>query len=181
MSEFYTFLNDLVVDNVDLQAAISNTAGWYEIAPAHEQRGYVQSYKKYEPTWLTEKLLPIWSYMGLLSACGPGEYLPPHVDNGRTCAILIPCTDSYKDNTLDFWDMPDWSGVEGEWNDWRGEHSGKIKESIIYTDPILFKNVPHGVDNTHSNHYRINFSVCFLPPYTYETVKDLYNKGLLLK
>lgn len=176
----YCFLPKLKIDYNDIDSAINDKEGWIEIAPEEENRGYVQYYKKYEPDWLKNQLLPIWNYMGLLIACRAGEYLPPHVDNGRTCGILIPCSESYKDNTLDFWHMPDWNGIEGDWKDWRENHSGNIIESVIYNDPILFRNVPHGVDNRNSIYPRINLSVCFMPPYTFEIVEDLYNKGLLI-
>lgn len=177
----YIFLKKLKVDYNDIQRVIDETNGWNEIAPEKENRGYVQYYKKYEPQWLKDQLLPIWSYIGLLVACRAGEYLPPHVDNGRTCGILIPCSESYKDNTLDFWDMPNWSGNEGEWQDWKGNHDGTILESVIYNDPILFKNIPHGVDNRNSKHLRINLSVCFMPPYNFDVVKDLYERNVLIK
>jgi hypothetical protein len=176
----YFFLNNLQINYNDIDLAINNKEGWIEIAPEEENRGYVQYYKKYEPKWLVDQLLPIWSYMGLLVACRAGEYLPPHVDNGRTCGILIPCSESYKDQTLDFWHMPDWTGLEGNWQDWREQHTGHIIESVIYNDPILFKNIPHSVDNRSSAYPRINLSVCFMPPYTYEVVEDLYNNGMLI-
>lgn len=176
----YCFLPKLKIDYVDITRTINDKDGWIEIASEKENRGYVQYYKKYEPEWLKKQLLPIWSYMGLLIACRAGEYLPPHVDNGRTCGILIPCTESYKDQTLDFWYMPDWNGKEGDWQDWREHHNGHIIESVIYNEPILFKNIPHGVDNRNSTYPRINLSVCFMPPYTYEAIEDLYNKGLLI-
>ena len=176
----YIFLNKLKVDYNDIKLVIEEKSGWIEIAPEEENRGYVQYYKKYEPKWLTDQLLPIWSYIGLLVACRAGEYLPPHVDNGRTCGILIPCSESYKDNTLDFWHMPDWKGSEGDWQDWKNNHNGHIIESVIYNDPILFKNVPHGVDNRNSDYPRINLSVCFMPPYNYDVVKDFYKKELLI-
>jgi hypothetical protein len=176
----YIFLSKLKVDYNEITHTIEDKAGWIEIAPEQEQRGYVQYYKKYEPEWLKKQLLPIWSYMGLLVACRAGEYLPPHVDNGRACGILIPCSESYKDNTLDFWHMPDWKGSEGGWQDWKTDHNGYITESVIYNDPILFKNVPHGVDNRNSNHPRINLSVCFMPPYNFDVVKDLYERNILI-
>ena len=176
----YIFLSDLKVDYDDIQCAIEDKAGWVEIAPEKENRGYVQYYKNYQPQWLKDQLLPIWSYMGLLVACRAGEYLPPHVDNGRSCGILIPCSESYKDNTLDFWDMPNWAGKEGDWQDWKDNHDGNILESVIYNDPILFKNIPHGVDNRNSKHPRINLSVCFMPPYNFDVVRDLYDKGILI-
>jgi Rps23 Pro-64 3,4-dihydroxylase Tpa1-like proline 4-hydroxylase len=176
----YVFLKELYVDYDEIKAVVDDKSGWVEIAPEEENRGYVQYYKQYEPQWLKDQLLPIWSYMGLLVACRAGEYLPPHVDNGRTCAILIPCSESYKNNTLDFYHMPDWKGSEGDWQDWKQKHNGSIIESVMYKDPILFKNIPHGVDNTKSKHPRINFSVCFMPPYTFDVVKDLYDKGNLI-
>lgn len=177
----YTFLSELKIDYAEMDQIINDKSDWVEIAPESENRGYVQYYKKYEPDWLKRQLLPIWSYMGLLIACRAGEYLPPHVDNGRTCGILIPCSESYKDNTLDFWNMPDWSGVAGNWQEWKEDHTGKIIESVIYNDPILFNNIPHGVDNRDSNYPRINMSVCFMPPYSFETVKDLHDRGLLVR
>ena len=85
----YIFLSNLKVDYDDIQRVISDKTGWIEIAPEKENRGYVQYYKNYQPQWLQNQLLPIWSYMGLLIACRAGEYLPPHVDNGRACGILI--------------------------------------------------------------------------------------------
>jgi len=176
----YCFLPKLKIDYIDITRNINDKEGWIEIAPEKENRGYVQYYKKYEPEWLKHQLLPIWNYMGLLIACRAGEYLPPHVDNGRTCGILIPCTESYKDQTLDFWYMPDWNGKEGDWQDWREHHNGHIIESVIYNEPILFRNIPHGVDNRNCAHPRINLSVCFMPPYSFDVVKDLYEKELLV-
>ena len=175
----YNFL-DLQIDYEDIQKTIDDKDGWETILPEEWNLGYVQRYKKYEPKWLTDQLLPIWSYMGILVAAEAGQYLLPHVDNGRTGAILIPCTKSYQDTSLDFWEIPEWKGVSG-FDEKFTEHTGKIKESVIYNDPILFKNVPHGVDNTKSKYDRINLSVCFMPPYTYEVLKDLNDKGLLIK
>lgn len=178
---FYINLNDLTVDYDDINLFLSDKTGWTEITPEHENHGYVQYYKKYEPRWLTEQLLPVWSYMGILIACRAGEYLLPHVDNGRTSAILIPCTKSYEDNSLDFWELPSWPGQVGKQQKFHDYSDGKIIDSVIYTNPILFKNVPHGVDNTKSKYDRINFSVCFMEPYTYEVLKDLYERGLLIR
>ena len=176
----YIFLSNLKVDYDDIQRVISDKTGWIEIAPEKENRGYVQYYKNYQPQWLQNQLLPIWSYMGLLIACRAGEYLPPHVDNGRACGILIPCSKSYEDNTLDFWDMPEWTGKEGDWQDWKYQHNGSIIESVIYQEPILFKNIPHSVDNRQSKYPRINLSVCFMPPYTFDVVNDLYERNILI-
>lgn len=181
MSEFYCDLPELKINQEEIDKFLDDKTGWTEITPEHENHGYVQYYKKYEPDWLKNQLLPIWSYMGILIACRAGEYLLPHVDRGRTTGILIPCTKSYKDNTLDFWEMPDWEGTVGKQQKFHDYSNGKIIESVKYTKPILFKNVPHGVDNRNSKFDRINFSVCFLEPYTYEVVLDLYNKGLLIK
>jgi hypothetical protein len=178
---FYTILDKLQVDQNDIDNFLKDKTGWSEITPKHENHGYVQFYKKYEPKWLTSQLLPIWSYMGILTACRAGEYLLPHVDNGRTAGILIPCTKSYEENTLDFWDIPEWEGTIGKDQKFHNHSNGKIIESIKYTTPILFKNVPHGVNNQNSKYDRINLSVCFLEPYTYEIIVDLYNKGLLIK
>jgi hypothetical protein len=111
---FYTRLDNLKVDQEDIDRFLKDKSGWSEITPEHENHGYVQYYKKYEPKWLTDQLLPIWSYMGILVACRAGDYLLPHVDNGRTSAILIPCTDSYKDNSLDFWELSEWEGKVGK-------------------------------------------------------------------
>jgi hypothetical protein len=177
----YIKLPDLKVNFEEIQMMLSDKSGWVEITPEHENRGYVQYYKKYEPEWLTKQLLPIWSYMGLLIACRAGEYLPPHVDNGRTCGILIPCTESYTNNSLDFWHIPNWQDTIGLWQDWREDHNGHIIESVIYNEPILFKNIPHGVDNRNSIYPRINLSVCFMPPYDFEVVSDMYNKGILIR
>lgn len=177
----YIKLPDLKVDYEEIQKVISDKDGWVEIAPENQNRGYVQYYKKYEPDWLKNQLIPIWSYMGILIACRAGEYLPPHVDNGRTCGILIPCSESYKDNTLDFWEISDWNGKEGEWQEWRNDHNGRIIESVIYNEPILFNNSPHGVDNRNSLYPRINLSVCFMPPYTFDVITGLYNSGVLLR
>jgi hypothetical protein len=181
MSDLYTFLDTLIVDHNDIELFLSDKTGWTEITPEDENHGYVQYYKKYEPKWLTEQLFPIWSYMGILVACRAGEYLLPHVDNGRTSGILIPCTKSYEENTLDFWDIPEWQGTIGKQQKFHDYSKGKIVESVKYTSPILFKNVPHGVDNTNSKFDRINLSVCFMQPYSYETVLDLHNKGLLIR
>lgn len=175
----YNFLK-IKVDEEDIKKAIQDETDWQIITPAEWNYGYTQRYKKYEPKWLTDQLLPIWSYMGILVAAEAGQYLTPHVDNGRTAGILIPCTPGYQHTSLDFWDIPEWDGVPG--NDKKfTEHTGKIIDSVIYEDPILFKNIPHGVDNTKSKYDRINLSVCFLPPYTYEVLKDLNDKGLLIK
>ena len=111
--ELYCNLPELKVDNAHIQRAIDDRTGWTEITPEHENHGYVQYYKKYEPDWLKDQLLPIWSYMGILIACRAGELLIPHIDNGRSAAILIPCTDSYEHHTLDFWHIPEWEGVIG--------------------------------------------------------------------
>jgi len=181
MSDLYTFMPDLKVDLADIKLAIDDKTGWVEITPEKENHGYVQYYKAYEPEWLKSQLLPIWSYMGLLIACRAGEYLIPHVDTGRTSGILIPCTDSYTNNTLDFWDIPEWDGTIGKQEKFHDHSNGKIIDQVLYTDPILFKNVPHGVDNRNSKDARINLSVCFMQPYTYEVVKSLYEKGLLIK
>lgn len=181
MSNFYINIPEIKINYDDIQHVINDQNDWCEITPKHENHGYVQYYKKYEPKWLTDQLLPIWSYMGILIACRAGEYLLPHVDNGRTAGILIPCTKSYEENTLDFWDMPDWQGTIGKQEKFHDYSNGKIIESVKYTTPILFKNVPHGVDNRNSKFDRINISVCFLEPYTYEVVLDLYKKGLLIK
>lgn len=179
MSNFY-FNIPLEIDYIDIQKQIDEQEGWHEITPEEWGVGYVQYYKAYEPQWLKDQLLPIWSYMGLLIAARAGEYLPPHIDNGRTAGILIPCTDSYEENSLDFWDIPEWDGVCGNEHKFL-EHTGQIIDSVVYTDPIVFKNVPHGVDNTKSKSPRINLSVCFLEPYTFEVLQDLHNKGLLIK
>jgi len=176
---FYIDLNELHIDYEDINKAIMDKSGWDEITPEHENHGYTQFYKKYEPEWLTKQLLPVWSYMGLLIACRAGEYLLPHVDTGRTCGILVPCTKSYQNNTLDFWDIPDWQGSIGKQEKFHDYSNGNIIEKVKYTNPILFKNIPHGVDNTKSSYDRVNLSVCFLEPYTYETVKDLHERGLL--
>lgn len=181
MSDLYTFLPDLKVDYQDIKHNIEDSVGWVEITPEKENHGYVQFYKKYEPEWLKQQLLPIWSYMGLLIACRAGEYLIPHVDTGRTSAILIPCTESYTENTLDFWEIPQWKGTVGQQEKFHDHTEGKIIDQIIYTNPILFKNVPHGVDNRNSLHDRVNLSVCFMEPYTYEVVKSLYERNLLVK
>jgi hypothetical protein len=177
----YINLSKLKINFNEIEKAVDEKDGWIEIAPENENRGYVQYYKKYQPEWLTTQLLPIWSYMGLLVACRSREYLPPHVDNGRSCGILIPCSESYKNNTLDFWDMPDWNGVNGDWHEWRSNHDGRIIESVMYNEPILFNNIPHGVDNRTSEYPRINLSVCFMPPYSFEVVKKLYIDGALIK
>jgi hypothetical protein len=175
----YSFLN-IKVDYEDINRVIQDETDWQTITPAEWNYGYTQRYKKYEPKWLTDQLLPVWSYMGLLVAAQAGEYLMPHVDNGRTAGILIPCTDSYQDVSLDFWDIPEWQGECGKEQKFV-EHTGKIIDSVKYTSPILFKNVPHGVDNTKSKFHRINLSVCFMQPYTYEAVEDLNKKGLLIR
>lgn len=176
----YSFV-DLQVDHDAIDTFLSDKTGWSEITPENEHHGYVQYYKKYEPEWLTSQLLPIWDYMGVLIACRAGEFLLPHVDNGRTAGILIPCSKSYEDQTLDFWDLPQWDGVIGQQEKFYDFSNGTIIESVKYTTPILFKNVPHSVDNRQSKFDRINLSVCFLPPYTYEVVKDLNDRGLLIK
>jgi hypothetical protein len=181
MSNFYLNISEIKINYSDIQHAIENPNGWQEITPEHENHGYVQYYKKYEPKWLTDQLLPIWSYMGILIACRAGEYLLPHVDTGRTAGILIPCTKSYEENTLDFWDIPEWKGTIGKQQKFHNHNNGKIIESVKYTTPILFKNVPHGVDNRTSTFDRINLSVCFMEPYTFEVVSDLYQKSLLIK
>jgi hypothetical protein len=175
----YNFVN-IKIDYEDIQKEIDNQAGWQTITPKEWNLGYEQKYKEYKPEWLVNQLLPVWSYMGLLIAAKSGQYLTPHVDNGRTAGILIPCTKSYQDTSLDFWDIPEWDGIPG--NDKKFvEHTGKIIDSVKYNDPILFKNVPHGVDNTKSKYDRINLSICFLYPYTYEVLKDLNEKGLLIR
>lgn len=176
----YSFI-DLYIDYDDIARFLNDKSGWTEITPEHENHGYVQYYKKYEPVWLKKQLLPIWSYMGILIACRAGEYLTPHVDTGRTAGILIPCTKSYSETTLDFWDIPQWDGTVGKQEKFHDHSNGKIIDSVKYTTPILFKNVPHGVDNRNSEFDRINFSVCFMPPYTYEVLKDLNEKGILVK
>lgn len=181
MSSFYKELKELQIDQLAINSFLNDKSGWTEITPEHENHGYTQFYKKYEPDWLTSQLLPIWSYMGILVACRAGEYLLPHVDTGRTSGILIPCTKSYEENSLDFWEIPEWTGTIGKQQKFHDYSNGKIIESVKYTTPILFKNVPHGVDNTKSKHDRINLSVCFMEPYTYEVVLDLYEKGLLIK
>ena len=180
MSNLYFNIPELEIDYLDIQKQIDDKEGWLEITPKKWNLGYVQYYKAYEPDWLKDQLFPIWSYMGLLVAAQAGEYLPPHIDNGRSAGILIPCTDSYEENSLDFYDIPEWDGVCGNEHKFL-EHTGKIVESVTYTNPILFKNVPHGVDNTKSSTDRINLSVCFLEPYSYEVLQDLHNKGLLIK
>lgn len=180
MSDFYFNISELNVDYQDIQRVIDEKDGWIEITPEEWGVGYVQYYKAYEPQWLKDQLFPIWSYMGLLIAARAGEYLPPHIDNGRTAGILIPCTDSYEENSLDFWDIPEWDGVCGNEHKFL-EHTGHITESVTYTSPIVFKNIPHGVDNRTSTFDRINLSVCFIEPYTFEVVSDLYQKGLLIK
>lgn len=170
----------LEIDYTDINKQIEDKNGWQEITPKEWNLGYVQFYKSYEPDWLKDQLLPVWSYMGLLIAAHAGEYLPPHIDNGRTAGILIPCTDSYEVNSLDFWDIPEWDGICGNETKFL-KHTGRIIESVVYTNPIVFKNVPHGVDNTKSKSSRINLSVCFLQPYTFEVLQDLHKKGILIR
>jgi hypothetical protein len=178
--KLYQFLPQLKIDQQHIDEFLSDRSGWSEITPEHENHGYVQYYKQYQPQWLTSQLLPIWSYMGVLVACRAGEYLLPHVDRGRSAAILIPCTPSYQDTSLDFWHMPQWSGTIGQQEKFHDYSSGHIIDSVIYTDPILFKNVPHGVDNTKSKFDRINLSVCFMEPFTYEVLEELNKRGLLI-
>lgn len=179
--ELYYKLPGLKIDKAHIQQTIDDRTGWSEITPEHENHGYVQYYKKYEPDWLKDQLLPIWSYMGILIACRAGELLIPHVDNGRSAAILIPCTDSYEQHTLDFWHIPEWEGHVGKQQKFHDYSNGHIIDSVLYTEPILFRNVPHGVDNRKSKTPRINLSVCFMEPYTYDVLKDLHTKGLLIK
>lgn len=181
MYNLYHSLNNLKINQSDIDNFLADKTGWTEITPEHENHGYVQYYKKWEPKWLTDQLLPIWSYMGVLIACRAGEFLLPHVDTGRTAGILIPCTKSYEENTLDFWEIPEWEGTVGKQQKFYNYDNGKIIERVKYTTPILFKNVPHSVDNRNSKYDRINLSVCFLQPYTYEVVIDLYHKGLLIR
>lgn len=178
---FYQHLPELKVDQVHIDNFLADRNGWAEITPEHENHGYVQFYKQYEPDWLKSQLLPIWSYMGILVACRAGEVLIPHVDRGRTAGILIPCTPSYSDTSLDFWEIPQWDGNIGQQEKFHDHRSGRIIESVTYTQPILFKNVPHGVDNSKSNFDRINLSVCFMEPFTYEALVELHRKGLLIK
>jgi len=177
----YQLLPKLKINQEHIDQFLADPAGWTEITPEHENHGYVQHYKQYQPDWLVNQLLPIWSYMGILVACRAGEFLLPHVDNGRSAAILIPCTHSYDDIKLDFWEMPQWQGVIGKQEKFHDFSQGKIIESVTYSQPILFKNVPHGVDNTKSKFDRINLSVYYLEPYTFEVLQDLDKKGVLIK
>lgn len=180
MNNLWSYI-DLKINQEEIDNFLADKTGWTEITPENENHGYVQYYKKWEPTWLTEQLLPIWSYMGILVAARAGEFLLPHVDTGRSAAILIPCTKSYEENTLDFWDMNEYNWSVGKQQKFHDYSKGKIIESVKYTTPILFKNIPHSVDNRNSKYDRINFSVCFLEPYTYEVLNDLNKKGLLVK
>lgn len=181
MGTYYIDIPNLYVDQEEIDRFLEDKTGWTEVTPEIEKHGYVQYYKKWEPEWLVKQLLPIWSYMGVLVAARAGERLIPHVDTGRSAGILIPCTKSYEENTLDFWDIPNHEWRVGKQQKFHEHSQGTIIESVKYTNPILFKNIPHGVDNTKSKYDRTNLSICFLEPYSYEVLKDLHERKLLVK
>jgi hypothetical protein len=169
-------LKRLFVDWEDINRELSQIK-WNRIEDPN--RRTVQYYNSYQPDWLVNQLQCDWHSMGLLYAVGPQSYLEPHVDYKRTCAILIPCTSSYESVPLDFWDIPTWGG-ELEDNIYFNRFMGSKTETIYFNEPILFRNIPHGVDNTGSLAPRINLSVCFLAPNSFDDLAEEYENGRLL-
>ena len=176
-SENFIVLDDLFVDWSDIKRELSQLE-WNKIDDP--RRASTQYYNSYQPDWLVNQLNCDWHSMGLLFAVGPHTYLEPHVDYLRTCAILIPCTASYGGVSLDFWNIPSWRG-ELEENIYFNRGMGQIKESVYYKKPILFRNIPHGVNNTSSSSPRINLSVCFLTPNSFDDLARKYDDGELIR
>lgn len=168
---------DLNIDYEDIKNVLSQDLKWENISPK-KYLGYKQKYFEYQPKWLIDQFkLPIWSYIGFLVACQKGENLCPHTDNGRTCAINIPAVPDYDKTTLEFWDFPDWQ-YDQKWPD---TSKGTKIEEVAYNSPILIRNRPHAVDNTSSEYDRITLSISFMPPYEFEVIADLIERGLLLE
>ena len=176
MKSLFCILDKIKIDWEDLQSHLLDIRWEYLEDP---QRSYSQYYKSYQPLWLTQQLLPIWHSMGFLLAGKAGAYIEPHVDYKRTCAILIPCSHHHGKVSLDFWNIPRWTGNRESDLHFKKEE-GTIINSVAYSKPLLMRNVPHGLDNTQSDFDRVNLSVCFLPPYNFDVILDLYKRGLLL-
>ena len=125
----------------------------------------VQGYAKVPcPQFVKEQfVLPIWKSTGFLRAM-PRKIVPAHADMGRVCAILIPFIGEQNKNPLRFWKY-----------DKINNKDTLISETLIDQPILIDTTVLHSVDG-YSDQERINFTICFDYPFSFEIVSELILK-----
>jgi hypothetical protein len=125
----------------------------------------VQGYAKVPyPEFVKDQFtVPIYKSTGFLRAL-PNKKVPAHTDMGRVCAILIPFIGEQNKNPLRFWKY-----------DEKAEKDILISETYIDSPILIDTTVLHSVDDS-SDVERINFTICFDYPFSFEVVA-----GLMLK
>ena len=117
------------------------------------------------PKFVEEQFIfPMYKSNGFLRA-KEDKAIPSHVDMGRVAAILIPFVGEQDKNPLRFW---------------KNDNKTLISETLIDQPTLINTTIYHSVD-TASSKQRINFTICFDYPYSFEVLADLFVRKQMLE
>jgi len=117
------------------------------------------------PKFVQEQFIfPMYKSNGFLRA-KENKAIPSHVDMGRVAAILIPFVGEQDKNPLRFW---------------KNDNKTLISETLIDQPTLINTTIYHSVD-TASSKQRINFTICFDYPYSFEVLADLFVRKQMLE